>query len=41
MLAEHIWTWSHDDGGAKVENMGFPEHYELRKPARRIGSRPA
>jgi PAP2 superfamily len=31
LLAQHILAWSHDDGGATVENMGFPEHYEMRK----------
>lgn len=26
-LAQHIWLWSQSDGGAVVENMGFPEHF--------------
>jgi hypothetical protein len=30
-VAEHIWAWSLDDGGARVENMGFPLRYELKK----------
>jgi len=29
-LAGFIWTWSRADGGATVENMGFPEQYELK-----------
>jgi len=29
-VAEHIWKWSLDDGGAVVENMGFPLHYDLK-----------
>lgn len=28
-VAEHILTWSRDDGGAVVENMGFPLEYAL------------
>jgi hypothetical protein len=32
-VAEHIWTWSLDDGGAVVENMGFPLHYALTRGA--------
>lgn len=28
-VAEHILAWSLDDGGATVENMGFPLEYEL------------
>ena len=28
-VADHIWNWSQDDGGAVVENMGFPMEYEL------------
>ncbi len=28
-VADHIWNWSQDDGGAVVENMGFPMDYEL------------
>jgi hypothetical protein len=30
-VAEHILAWSHDDGGAVVENMGFPLEYALTK----------
>lgn len=30
-MAEHILTWSLDDGGAVIENMGFPLEYELGK----------
>lgn len=30
-VGEHIWAWSLTDGGATIENMGFPLHYELRK----------
>ena len=26
-IADHIWQWSQDDGGAKVENLGFPYSY--------------
>ena len=29
-VADHIWKWSLDDGGAVVENMGFPERYDLK-----------
>jgi hypothetical protein len=28
-VAEHILTWSRDDGGAVIVNMGFPLEYEL------------
>jgi hypothetical protein len=28
-VAEHVLKWSRDDGGAVVENMGFPREYEL------------
>jgi hypothetical protein len=28
-IAEHVLAWSKDDGGAVVENMGFPMQYEL------------
>ena len=28
-VADHIWNWSQNDGGAVVENMGFPMAYEL------------
>ncbi|RID90659.1 phosphatase PAP2 family protein [Gemmobacter lutimaris] len=28
-IADHIIAWSESDGGAKVENMGFPETYVL------------
>jgi len=27
-VADHIWNWSQSDGGAAVENMGFPMAYE-------------
>lgn len=30
-VAEHILRWSLDDGGAVVENMGFPYQYTLTK----------
>ena len=30
-VAEHVLAWSEIDGGAVVENMGFPMHYELTK----------
>ena len=30
-VAAHILAWSQDDGGAVVENMGFPMNYELTK----------
>ena len=26
-IADHIWQWSQNDGGAKVENLGFPYSY--------------
>ena len=32
-VAEHVLTWSSDDGGAVIENMGFPMQYELTKGA--------
>jgi hypothetical protein len=32
-VAEHILSWSRDDGGAVVENMGFPLEYALTKGA--------
>ncbi len=28
-LAEHILAWAAADGGAVIENLGFPEHYKL------------
>jgi hypothetical protein len=28
-VAEHVIAWSESDGGAKVENMGFPREYAL------------
>jgi hypothetical protein len=28
-LAAHILAWSQDDGGAKIDNMGFPREYKL------------
>ena len=28
-VAAHILAWSQDDGGAVVENMGFPLEYKL------------
>jgi hypothetical protein len=30
-IAKHILDWSMSDGGAKVENLGFPDQYELTK----------
>ena len=30
-VAAHILAWSQDDGGAVVENMGFPLTYELKE----------
>lgn len=30
-IAKHILAWSQDDGGAVVENLGFPPDYELIK----------
>ncbi len=30
-IADHVLAWSHDDGGAMVENMGFPLEYALAK----------
>ncbi len=30
-VAEHVLAWSKDDGGATIENMGFPMQYELTK----------
>lgn len=30
-IAQHILDWSKSDGGAVVENMGFPLHYDLGK----------
>ena len=30
-VAQHVFDWSDDDGGADVQNMGFPIKYELRK----------
>ena len=32
-VAQHILAWSRDDGGAVVENMGFPMEYALTKGA--------
>ena len=32
-VAKHILAWSQDDGGAVIENMGFPLRYELTKGA--------
>jgi PAP2 superfamily len=31
VVAEHVLAWSRDDGGAIIENMGFPLQYELTK----------
>ena len=28
-IAQHIWLWSESDGGAVVDNMGFPHSYTL------------
>ena len=30
-VAEHILTWSQDDGGAVIETLGFPQDYQLTK----------
>lgn len=30
-IADHILRWSSGDGGAVIENMGFPYHYTLTK----------
>lgn len=30
-LAAHVIDWSKNDGGADIKNLGFPEHYELKK----------
>ena len=30
-VAEHVFAWSKDDGGAVVENLGFPLKYDLQK----------
>lgn len=30
-VAAHVLAWSQDDGGAAVENLGFPMNYELSK----------
>ncbi len=30
-VAEHVHVWSKDDGGAVVENLGFPLQYALQK----------
>lgn len=30
-IAAHILAWSQDDGGAVVENMGFPREYKLQE----------
>jgi hypothetical protein len=32
-VAKHTLAWSQDDGGAVIENMGFPLQYELTKGA--------
>ncbi len=28
-LAQHVWLWSLEDGGAVIDNMGFPRQYTL------------
>lgn len=28
-LAQHVWQWSQDDGGAVIDNMGFPRDWAL------------
>lgn len=28
-IAQHVWLWSQSDGGAVVDNMGFPRAYTL------------
>ena len=40
-VAAHILAWSQDDGGAVVENMGFPYDYTPDRGACRTGCRPA
>ena len=30
-VAAHVLNWSKDDGGSIVENMGFPQEYELKE----------
>ncbi|MFN0194096.1 MAG: vanadium-dependent haloperoxidase [Aestuariivirga sp.] len=30
-IAQHIFAWSETDGGATIENMGFPVAYELKE----------
>ncbi len=30
-MAEAIWLWSQSDGGAQIENLGFPMSYQLTK----------
>ena len=37
-VAKHILAWSQDDGGAVIENMGFPLQYELTKGAGQLGA---
>ncbi len=39
-VAAHVLDWSATDGGAVVENMGFPLEYELAK-GKESGCRPA
>jgi PAP2 superfamily len=31
VVAKYIFDWSQNDGGAKIENMGFPMKYDLKK----------
>ncbi|MFO1122775.1 MAG: vanadium-dependent haloperoxidase [Hyphomicrobiales bacterium] len=40
-VAAHVLAWSADDGGAVVENMGFPQEYTLTKgPAHWVPTSP-
>jgi hypothetical protein len=40
-VAEHILAWSETDGGAKIENMGFPREYALiAKPGHWVPTSP-
>ena len=40
-MAAHIFEWSKSDGGAKIENLGFPDKYTLTKrPAHWVPTSP-
>jgi hypothetical protein len=40
-IADHIIAWSREDGGAKIENMGFPLQYDLKPgPAHWVPTNP-